>query len=145
MTRRQAIDREQVRDAVEAAERRTSAEIVVSIAPFFIGDVRRATRRAFRWLRIAHTQDRNGILVFVVPARKHVAVLADEGAHGCIDHALWHDVASHIADAFSRGDGSAGIVHGIGRLAAALSVPFPGTHGAVDAVAAHHQARRTEV
>jgi putative membrane protein len=146
MTRRRAIDRRRVREAVEAAERRTAAEIVVAIAPFFIGDVWRAARRAFLRLDLARTHDRTGILVFVVPARHQVVVLADEGAHARIDGALWHDVASHIADAFSRDDGTAGLVHGIDRIAAASSVPFPreprDVHEVLQAVAPELQIRR---
>jgi uncharacterized membrane protein len=79
-TRRREIDAACVRRAVEAAEHRTSAEIVVSIAPFFLGRVWSAARRAFARLGVAGTRARNGVLVFVVPSRRQVVVLADDGA-----------------------------------------------------------------
>ena len=132
MTRRGTIDRNQVREAVEAAERRTSAEIVVSIAPFFVGSVERAARRAFTRLGIEHTHRRNGVLVFVVPARHQVVVLGDQGADASVDSSVWDDVATHIAKAFARGDGTAGLVDGVGHLAHALSVWFPRERGDVN-------------
>ena len=132
MTRRAVIDRNQVREAVEAAERRTSAEIVVSIAPFFIGNVERAARRAFMRLGIAHTTRGNGVLVFVVPARQQVFVLGDKGAEASVDSSIWNEVASHIAKAFARGAGTAGLVDGVGQLAHALSASFPHECGDVN-------------
>jgi len=132
MTRRGTIDRNRVREAVEAAERHTSAEIVVSIAPFFIGSVDRAARRAFERLGIAHTRRRNGVLVFVVPARHQVMVIGDFGAEACVDSSIWREVASQIAHAFARGDGTGGLVDGIAWLARALSTPFPHKHDDVN-------------
>jgi uncharacterized membrane protein len=124
-TRRKDLDLVRVRDAIEAAERSTSAEIVVSIAPFFLGAMWPAARRAFARLGVAHTRARNGVLLFVVPSRRQVVVLADDGAFAHVDPSIWRDAASHIADAFARGDGSAGLVEGIEFLARALSTRFP--------------------
>jgi uncharacterized membrane protein len=129
ITRRSVIDLARVREAVEAADRRTSAEIIVSIAPFFLGGVWAAARRAFARLGVAHTARRNGVLVFVVPARHQVVVLADEGAHARLDRSVWHEVASQIAAAFGSGDGTSGLLDGIDRLAHALSGPFPHERG----------------
>jgi putative membrane protein len=124
-TRRKDIDLARVGAAVEAGERRTSAELVVSIAPFFLGRVWTAARGAFERIGIARTRGRNGVLVFVVPARRQVVVLADEAAHAQLDPAVWRDAASGIAAAFARGDGTAGLVEGIDRLARALGKQFP--------------------
>lgn len=128
-TRRRDIDLARVRLAVEAAERRTSAEIMVSIAPFFFGRVWPAAQRAFDRLGVARTRGRNGVLVFVVPARRQVVVLADESALARVDPAIWRDGASRIADAFAHGRGTDGLVDGIEWLARALSEPFPHQRG----------------
>jgi uncharacterized membrane protein len=124
-TQRKAIDLTRVREAVEAAELRTSAEIVVSISPFFLGRVWPTARRVFARLGVAHTRGHNGVLVFVVPSRRQVVVLADDGALARIDAAVWGDVAAQIAAAFARGHGTAGLVDGIDRLSRALSGAFP--------------------
>lgn len=124
-TRRRDIDQARVREAVEQAERRTSSEIMVAIAPFFIGRMWTAARRAFVRLGVGATSQRNGVLVFVVPARRQVIVLPDEAAAARVGPSTWTEVASQIAAAFGRGDGTSGLVEGIGRLAASLSGPFP--------------------
>jgi uncharacterized membrane protein len=131
-TRRKEIDLARVRHAVEAAELRTSAEITVSIAPFFFGRVWPAARAAFVRLGVARTQGRNGVLVFVVPARRQVVVLADEAAIAQVDPAIWRDSASRIAAAFARGHGTAGLVDGIEWLSRALREPFPHQRGDVN-------------
>lgn len=131
-TRRADLDLERVRRAVEIAERTTSAEIVVSVAPFFVGRLWPAARRAFRRLGVAHTRHHNGVLVFVVPARRGVIVLADDAAHARIDPAVWQDVAARIAAACARGEGTEGLVDGIHRLAQALAPAFPHERGDIN-------------
>lgn len=125
VTHRKDLDLERVRGAVEDAEQRTSAEIVVSIAPFFLGRVWPAARRAFARLGVARTRARNGILVFVVPSRRQVVVLADEGALARLPPEIWRDAAERIAAAFAHGQGTAGLVEAIDFLARASSMPFP--------------------
>lgn len=131
-TRRKDIDLDRVREAVEAVERRTSAEIVVAIAPFFLGRVWTAARRGFERLGVAGTRARNGVLVFVVPARRQVVVLADDRALARIDPAIWSDAASRIAAACACGRGTEGLVDGIDSLSRALSGAFPYESGDVN-------------
>jgi len=131
-SRRKDIDVARVREAIAAAERRTSAEIVVSIAPFFLGSVWATAHRAFARLGIARTRGRSGVLVFMAPARHQVVVLADERALVHLGPAVCPDVASRISAACARGEGTAGLVDGIDRLAHALSGPFPYAHGDVN-------------
>ena len=131
-THRKDLDRDRVREAVEAAEQRTSAEIVVAIAPFFLGRVWPAARRAFARLGVARTRGKNGVLVFVVPSRRQVVILADEGATERIDPSVWRDAAARIATAFAHGHGTAGLVEGVEFLARALSAPFPHAPGDIN-------------
>ena len=73
------IDSAKVKDAIEAAERRTSGEIAVSVSPVFWGDVRTAAQKAFERMGMTRTRERNGVLIFVVPARRRFVVLGDSG------------------------------------------------------------------
>lgn len=130
--RPKGFDIDLVRAAIDAAERRTSAEIVVAVVPFFLGRVWSAAQRAFTKLGISRTRARNGVLVFLVPARHRVVVLADEGAYAEIDPEVWRATADRIAAGFGRGDATAGLVEGIGRLASALSAAFPRQPGDLD-------------
>jgi uncharacterized membrane protein len=122
---RPAFDRDRVRAAVEAEERGTSAEIVVAVSPFFLGNVWRAARRAFVKLGIARTRERNGVLLFVVPARHEVVVMADDAIHARLGARVWREIADDVAAAFGRGEGTAGVIDAVARLGAVLAAAFP--------------------
>ncbi len=108
-----AIDEEKVRTAIDEAERRTSGEIRVSIAPFFWGSVEKAARRAFRRLGMERTRDRNGILFFFVPARRRFAVIGDEGIHARVGPEFWAKVVEAVAQRFRKAEYTEGLVEGI--------------------------------
>ena len=126
------IDRDRVRAAVAASERRTSAEIVVAIAPFFVGSVERAAHRAFERLGVADTRDRNGVLVFVVPRRKQVFVVPDLAAEQRLGAATWEEAARTIAAGFREGHATDGLVAAVTALGDALAGGFPPRSGDVD-------------
>jgi uncharacterized membrane protein len=119
------IDVERVREAIGAAERRTSAEIRVAVSGLFWGSVENAARAAFRRLSMASTARRNGVLIFVAPARRRFVVLGDEGIHGHFGQSLWDRVAAAIGEAFRRGEFTEGILDGIGVLGETLEAAFP--------------------
>ena len=124
---RHAIDKPTVRAAVAAAERLTAAEIVVSIAPFFVGDVGRAAGRAFDRLGIAGTRGRTGVLLFVVPARRQLVVLADDAIRARLGDPIWQQLADDVAAAFGRGQGTTGVVDAVAGLGRALAAACPRT------------------
>jgi uncharacterized membrane protein len=120
-----AIDRETIERALEAAELGTTGEIRVSVAPFFWGDVRAAAERAFDRLGMAATRDRNGVLLFVVPARRRFVVLGDRGIHERMEEGFWERVTAVIAQRFRAGDYNGGLLRGIEALGRELAVHFP--------------------
>ena len=127
---RKKIDEARVRAAIEAAEQRTSGEIVVSIARWFWGNPERAARHAFARLGIANTHRRNGVLVFVAPRRRRLVVLADVAIDAALGTAFCEAVVAAIAERFRTGDLTGGLVHGIELIATQLAVHFP--RGAAD-------------
>lgn len=122
---RKLIDTEQVLSSIQSAERRTSGEIRVSIAPYFWGSVERAADKAFVRLGMAQTREHNGVLFFVVPSRRSFVVLGDSGIHARVGSAFWEEVASVVSEHFRRGDFTGGLVAGIARAADQLAVHFP--------------------
>jgi uncharacterized membrane protein len=119
------IDVARVRAAIEAAERRTSGEIVVSVSRWFWGDVRRAAERAFERLQVARTAERNGVLIFVVPSRRQFVILGDEGIHARVGQGFWEDVAAAIASRLRAGDVTGALVDGVTRAGEGLIEHFP--------------------
>ncbi len=128
MTRKkllEIIDREKIKQAIEAAEHRTSGEICVSVAPFFWGSVEKAANKAFVRMGVARTKHRNGVLFFVVPSRRKFVVLGDSGIHERVGQEFWHRVVAAVSAKFRDGDFTGGIVKGIEEVGEQLASHFP--------------------
>jgi uncharacterized membrane protein len=120
-----AVDAGRVKEAIREAERLTSGEIRVSVAPFFWGSVRRVAERAFERLNMHRTKERNGILFFIVPSRKRFVVLGDEGIHARVGQDFWESLAAHMSGHFREGEFTEGLVHGIREAGEKLAAHFP--------------------
>jgi uncharacterized membrane protein len=128
MTRKkliQIIDRDKIKEAIQKAEHRTSGEIRVSVAPFFWGNVHKAAEKAFVRLGMTRTKDRNGVLLFVVPARRKFVVLGDSGIHERVGQDFWHRIVAVVTEKFRRGDFTGGLICGIEEVGEQLSTHFP--------------------
>jgi uncharacterized membrane protein len=128
MSRSRLLDRvngRRVRDAIEKAERRTSGEIRVSVARFFWGNVYKAATRAFERLGMNRTRDRNGVLLFVVPARRRFVVLGDSGIHSKVGPEFWKVVTRQMSERFRAADFTGGLVQAIETIGEQLSLHFP--------------------
>jgi len=120
-----AIDQERIRKAIDEAERRTSGEIRVSIAPFFLGDVEQAAESTFRRLGMERTRDRNAVLFFFVPSRRRFAVIGDEGIHARVGPDFWPKVVEAVAERFRKAEYTEGLVEGIETVGRELAAHFP--------------------
>src|SRR5689334_13467521 len=127
------IDLDAVEAAIRAAEQRTSGEIRVAIArSWFWSDARAAAERAFRKLGVANTRQRNGVLIFVAPSRRKVAVIGDVGIHAKMAPDFWSGVVDRMTADFRRGDRTAGLVAAVELLGNALAAAFPPVAGDVN-------------
>ncbi len=119
------IDHERIKEAILKAELRTSGEIRVSVARLFWGNVHKAAEKAFVRLGMTRTKDRNGVLFFVVPARRKFVVLGDSGIHERVGQEFWHRVVGVVSERFRRGDFTGGLIRGIEEVGEQLSTHFP--------------------
>ena len=128
LTRRQLLrhlDRGRLERAIAAAERATSGEIRISVAPFFWGDVQRAAERAFQRLGMRGTEERNGVLLFVVPSRRRLAVLGDEGIHQRVGQQFWEELVKQLTERFRTGSFTEGLEQAVQHLGEQLARHFP--------------------
>jgi uncharacterized membrane protein len=119
------IDRDRVLESLKDAERRTSGEIRVSIAPFFWGSVRKVAEKTFARLKMTETRDRNGILFFIVPSRRRFAVLGDAGIHARVGQDFWDEIARLLSESFRAKEYTGGLVRAIAASGAKLAEHFP--------------------
>jgi uncharacterized membrane protein len=128
MTRKQllqVVDRERIKNAIEAAEHRTSGEICVSVSRLFWGNIETAADKAFVRLGMTRTKDRNGVLLFVVPSRRKFVVLGDQGIHERVGQEFWESVAAVISERFREGDFTGGLLNAIKKVGEELATHFP--------------------
>lgn len=127
------IDLDAVEQAIRAAERRTSGEIRVAIArSWFWGDPRASAERTFRRLGVSATRARNGVLIFVAPRRRKVAVIGDVGIHAKVAPDFWATVVERMTSHCRRGDPTAGLIAAVELLGNALATAFPIAAGDVN-------------
>jgi uncharacterized membrane protein len=122
---RRLFDVERIQGAIEAAERQTSGQIRVSVAPFFWGNVHRTAEKAFVRLGMSQTRERNGILFFVVPARRRFSILGDVAIHARVGQEFWDELTATVAAEFRQGNFTEGLVRGIEEAGRQLAVHFP--------------------
>lgn len=119
------IDAERIKKAIEEAERQTSGEIRVSVAPLFWGSAMHAAERAFERLGMTQTKDRNAVLFFVIPARHRLVLLGDVGIHEKVGQEFWECVVGLVTDQFKRSNYTEGLVQGIQEVSRQLAEHFP--------------------
>src|SRR5260221_6827878 len=122
---RRAVDQKRIEAAIAGAERRTSGEIRVSVAPFFWGSVERAAERAFHRLGMSRTRERNGVLFFVVPTRRAFVVRGDSGIHARVGQEVLHAVVDSMTPAVQSGRFTDRLCAGIEAAAGALAQHLP--------------------
>jgi uncharacterized membrane protein len=127
---RRSLDRDRIARAIAEAEAKSTGEVVVSLAPFFIGNIERAAERAWERLGMARTRDRNGVLLFLVPGRRKLFVRGDQGIHEKVGPELWAEVARAVSARLAeRGQSKTALtdalVHGVSLVGEALHKHFP--------------------
>ena len=123
------LDTPAVEQAIARAETRTSGEIRVSIAGFFVGSSRRLAESAFKRLGLRATRQRNGVLLLIAPARREVVVLGDEAIHAHVGDAFWTEIAARVSTRFREDRFTEGVVEAVDAIADALARHFPAEAG----------------
>jgi uncharacterized membrane protein len=136
MTRRgllARLDSAQIEAAIAAAERVTTGEIRVSIAGPFWGPSRWLAERAFDRLGMRRTRDRNGVLLLVVPWRRQLVVLGDEGIDRRVPAGFWREVVADAGIQLRAGRFTAGLCGAVNAVGRALAQQFPVPAGEANA------------
>ncbi|MFW6162584.1 MAG: TPM domain-containing protein [Planctomycetota bacterium] len=116
---------EQVAEAIAEAERRTSAEVKVSIVRHCWTDVDSKARRTFHALGLDQTEQRNCVLILIVTTNREFAVFGDEGIHQKVGQGLWDAVRDAMTDRFREGAMGEGICEAVRVIGERLAEHFP--------------------
>jgi uncharacterized membrane protein len=111
--------------AIREAEAQTSGEIRVHLQQQLDGPVLDVAQRAFFRLDMHHTRQRNGVLFFIVPAKRQFAVVGDQGIDACVPLDFWDDIRDLLREHFQKGAFSEGLCAAIVRVGEKLKTFFP--------------------
>lgn len=116
---------EQVIQAIQAAEARTSGELRVFVTDKFLEDPISEAWKTFARLKMQDTVQRNAVLIFVGPKTRKFAIVADEGIHRVCKEAYWSQLAQQLSEGFKAGEYTVALVRLIEDIGRELAAHFP--------------------
>ena len=126
------IDDDRIVVAIRGAEARGRGEVRVHLTREAVGDAQAAAVEVFERLGMTATAERNGVLIYVAPRTRTLAVIADRGLHEHCPEGFWRDIADAMREDFRAGRFTEGIVRGVERVGDVLARAFPREPGRED-------------
>ena len=121
-------EEKEIVEAIVAAEETTSAEIRVHISSQRkIKNIVEAAQQTFNKLGMQKTEERNGILIFIVPESKQFAIWGDVGINSKVLPTAWDDIRNEMQTQFKQQHFKRGVISGISQSAKLLSAHFKPT------------------
>lgn len=119
-------EKERIVAAIRTAEQRTSGEVRIFIESRcrFVDAIDRA-KEIFFQLKMEHTEERNGSLVYVAIKDRQAAVFGDEGIHQKVGQKYWEEEVNKMMVCFREQKLGDGIVQVVSDIGEALHKYFP--------------------
>ena len=118
-------EKKQIREAVQAAELRTSGEIRVHLESKCEVEPMDRAVAWFEKLKMHETELRNGVLVYVAIESKKFAILGDKGINEAVPKGFWDETKEVMVSEFKEGHMLEGICKGVERAGEQLRKFFP--------------------
>ncbi|GAB3267280.1 TPM domain-containing protein [Larkinella harenae] len=121
-----AEEQQQIIQAIQSAERKTSGEIRVHLELFCpTPNVLDRAVQVFWQLGMEQTAQRNGVLFYLATDDHKFAVLGDEGINKVVPKDFWESTKEVMRDNFRQGRFTDGFCQGIERAGQQLRQYFP--------------------
>ncbi|HXK08860.1 MAG TPA: DUF5130 family protein [Vicinamibacteria bacterium] len=128
----ESIDDDRIVAAIRDAESLSRGEIRVHVAQHPVADPRSEAAAVFERLGMVKTAERNGVLIFVAPESRSIAVIGDRDVDARCGQAFWSAVVGGIRAEFQAGRFTEGIVAAVRAVGDELARHFPRRPGEVD-------------
>jgi uncharacterized membrane protein len=119
------LDEQRIVRAIGDAEKKTSGEIRVYVSHKERHDALAFAKKRFQELGMFRTQQRNAVLIYIVPRTRQFAVLGDLGIHQKCGDAFWKGIVSAMAPRMKDGKFTDAIVEAVRDIGAVLQRYFP--------------------
>ncbi len=118
-------EEQQIMLAIKTAEKASSGEVRVFVESNCAGTVEKRTIEVFKKLKMQHTKERNGVLIYLAMDSRHFAVFGDEGIHQKMGFQFWTNEAATFKTALGNGDIVGGICQVALDIGETLKAYFP--------------------
>lgn len=118
-------EEEDVIQAIQIAELKSSGEIRVHIEKEAHGDVYERALEVFHLLKMDQTKLRNGVLIYLAVADKAFAICGDKGIHDRVPDDFWDTTKNLMQSHFKAGNFKQGLIEGIHKSGEQLATFFP--------------------
>jgi len=118
-------EQQQIRAAVESAERQTSGEIRVCVEKKCSEEVLDRAAKYFHKLDMHKTKLRNGVLIYLATVDRKFAIIGDAGINKVVPEGFWDDAKEAMLAQFKFGNLIEGITTGVGMAGEHLQRFFP--------------------
>jgi uncharacterized membrane protein len=121
----QQLPHDTIVGAIREAEQKTSGQIRVLISHKSVADPVAAAQKEFIRLKLNHSSERNGVLIFVSPRTHKFAVIGDAGVHAKCGDVFWQELTSVMTEYFRKSEFTEGIIHSVRKAGEMLAEYFP--------------------
>jgi uncharacterized membrane protein len=112
--------------AIEAAESNSSGEVRVHFSKKIVTDVFTDAGLVFTKLGMDKTENRNGVLIYVVPSARQFAIIGDRGFHQVSGgNDFWETVRDRMQNFFKDENFVEGITRGLEEVGHIMHKHFP--------------------
>ncbi|MGI4727706.1 MAG: TPM domain-containing protein [Janthinobacterium lividum] len=118
-------EQQQIRKAIESAEKSTSGEIRICIEKTCSEEVLDRAVKYFKQLNMHKTRLRNGVLIYLSTVDRKFAIIGDAGIDKVVPQNFWDATKENMLSHFKYGNLTEGISVGIKMAGEQLQKFFP--------------------
>lgn len=118
-------EEQQIVEAINKAEQKTSGEIRVHIEHHCKKDPLERAARVFHELGMDQTKMENGVLIYIASEDHKAAIYAGKGIHEKVDDDFWSDVLNLLIKHFKKDAYEEGIEKAVYKIGEKLQELFP--------------------
>lgn len=111
--------------SIKNAELKTSGEIRVHFQRRLKGDLMDEATRIFYKLKMNETVARNGVLIFIAPAKKKFYILGDSGIDAAVPDDFWEEMKNRLSEQLQANNIADGICECVDTIGEKLKTHFP--------------------
>ncbi len=118
-------EQQQIRKAIESAEKNTSGEIRICVEKTCSEEVLNRAVTYFKQLNMHKTKLRNGVLIYLSTVDRKFAIIGDAGINKVVPQNFWDTTKETMLSQFKYGNLTEGISVGIKMAGEQLQKYFP--------------------